>query len=259
MKRDWAYRSAKEALAKAMELDDSVGEAHDTLGTMKQSFDWDWDAAEREYNRAIALAPSYSCAHEGRAGLLAILGRRDEALAELSRIDQLDFGFGAASTEAWVYYMLRDYPNLIDASKRVLLLEPGDWSSHYQLAVGYEGTGKFAEAISEYQKAIAISADPHPVVGLAHAYSAAGKKAEAQKILRDLERTLSATAGDSPYAMATIYAGLGEKDKAFDYLNRAFRERSFELPSDLKADTAIDNLRNDSRFQNLTHRVGLTQ
>ena len=130
VKRDWAYRSAKEALAKAMELDDSVGEAHDTLGTMKQSFDWDWDAAEREYNRAIALAPSYSCAHEGRAGLLAILGRRDEALAELSRIDQLDFGFGAASTEAWVYYMLRDYPNLIDASKRVLLLEPGDWSSH---------------------------------------------------------------------------------------------------------------------------------
>jgi tetratricopeptide (TPR) repeat protein len=259
LKRDWAYRSAKEALEKAMELDDSVGEAHDTLATLKEDFEWDWEAAELEYNRAIALAPSYSCAHEGRAGLLALLGRRDEALAELAKIDQLDYGYGSAATESGVYYRLRDYPNLIDASKRVLLLDPSDWYSHYEMALGYEGTGKFTEAISEYQKAIAMSADPHPVVGLAHAYFAAGKKAEAQKILGDLQRKLSATAGDSPYTMATIYAGLGEKDKAFDYLNRAFHERSFELPSDLKADPAIDNLRNDPRFQELARRVGLPQ
>jgi len=259
LKRDWAYRSAKEALAKAMELDDRVGEAHDTLGTMKQAFDWDWDAAEREYNRAIALAPSYSCAHEDRAGLLALLGRRDEALAELAKIDQLDYGYGSAAAEAGVYYTLRDYPNLVNASKRVLLLEPGDWYSHYDLGVGYEGTGKYLDAISEYQKAIALSADHGPVVGLAHAFSAAGKKAEAQKILRDLERKLNATAGDSPYTTATIYAGLDDRDKAFDYLNRAFQERSSELPGALKADPAIDNLRNDPRFQELARRVGLPQ
>jgi TolB-like protein/DNA-binding winged helix-turn-helix (wHTH) protein/Flp pilus assembly protein TadD len=260
LKRDLAYRSAKEALAKAMELDDSVGEAHDTLATMKQAFDWDWDAAEREYNRAIALAPSYSCAHEGRAGLLAFLGRRDEALAELAKIDQLDYGYGSASTEAWVYYRLRDYPNLIDASKRVLLLDPGDWFSHYQLAVGYQGTGKFAEAISEYRKAIATSADPGPIVGLAHAYSSAGKMAEAQKILHDLERKLSATTGTSPYTMATIYAGLDEKEKAFAWLNRAFQERSFELSEGyLKTDPTINNLRSDPRFQELARRVGLPQ
>lgn len=101
--------------------------------------------------------------------------------------------------------------------------------AHYSLGIGYEGAGKLVDAISEYQKAIASSTDPRPVVGLAHAYSAIGKKSDAQKILRDLERKLAATAGASPYAMATIYAGLDEKDKAFAWLNRAFRERSFDL------------------------------
>ena len=257
LNQDVAYRSAKQALGKAMELDESVGEAHYALATLKQNFEWDWEAADREYNRSIALAPSYSCAHEGRALLLAVLGRRDEALAELVKIDQLDFGLSSAGTEAGVYYTLRDYPNLVDASKRLLLLDPGGWSPHYKLGIGYEGTGRFVEAISEYQKAIALSADPRPVVGLAHAYSAIGKKSDAQKILRDLERKLSATAGASPYAMATMYAGLDEKDKAFAWLNRAFRERSFDLSNGaLKADLMIDNLRNDPRFQTLVSQMG---
>lgn len=185
-----------------------------------------------------------------------MLGRRDEALAELAKIDQLDYGYGSAAAEAGVYYTLRDYPSLIDASKRVLLLDPGDWYSHYNLGVGYEGTGKYLDAISEFQKAIALSADPAPVVGLAHAFFAAGKKAETQKLLRDLERKLSATAGYSPYTMATIYAGLDDRDKAFDYLNRAFQERSSELPGALKADPAIDNLRNDPRFRALASQIG---
>ena len=191
LQKDRAYRSAKEALAKAMELDDSVGEAHDTLGVLSWRFDWDWEAADREFNRAIALAPSYSCAHESRAGFLAFLGRRDETLAEIAKIDQLDYGFSSAMSESWAYYALRDYPNLIDASKRALLLDPNDWFQHYALGVGYEGTGKLQEAISEYQKAIAMSGSSKGAVALAHAYSAVGKKAEAEKVLRDLERKLN--------------------------------------------------------------------
>ena len=97
LQKDQAYRSAKEALAKALELDDSIGEAYDTLGVLSSQFDWDWDTADREFNRAIALAPSYSCAHEDRATFLALIGRRAEALAELAKIDQLDYGFSAAS------------------------------------------------------------------------------------------------------------------------------------------------------------------
>jgi TolB-like protein/DNA-binding winged helix-turn-helix (wHTH) protein/tetratricopeptide (TPR) repeat protein len=256
LKRDSAYQSAKEALAKAMELDDSVGEAHDTLAVLKWRFEWDWEGADREFNRAIVLAPSYSCAHESHAGFLAFLGRRDEALAELAKIDQLDYGFGSAMTESQAYFALRDYPALIDASKRVLLLDPSEWSLHYNLGAGYEGVGKPQEAISEYQKALELSGSPMAAVGLAQAYSAAGRKAEAQKILRDLERKLKGTADFSPYTMATIYAGLGQKDKAFAYLDRAARARSLELSSDIKTDPSIDSLRNDPRFQTLVSQIG---
>jgi TolB-like protein/DNA-binding winged helix-turn-helix (wHTH) protein len=146
LQRDQAYRLAKEALAKALELDDSIGEAHDTLGVLSWRFDWDWEAADREFNRAIALAPSYSCAHEDRAFFLAFTGRRAEALAELAKIDQLDAGPSAAWTELWTYYEMRDYANLIGATRRGLLLDANDWfqhwSQHYYLGVGYEGTGK---------------------------------------------------------------------------------------------------------------------
>jgi tetratricopeptide (TPR) repeat protein len=258
LKRDEAYQSAKNALDKSMELDDSVGEAHYALALLKSEFDWDWEAADREFNRAIALAPSYSCAHESRAIFLASHGRRDETLAELAKIDELDYGLPSAMVESGAYYALRDYPNLIEASKRALLISPNSWGAHYNLGAGYEGTGRIQEAISEYQKALDISGGDSKVpVALAHAYSAAGRRAEAEKILRDLEHKLG-TAGDQPYTMATIYAGLGEKDKAFDSLEKAYSEKSFDLLGGLHADLALDGLRSDPRFQSLLGRMGLS-
>ena len=256
LQKDRAYRSAKEALAKAMELDDSVGEAHDTLAVLKWRFEWDWEAADHEFNRAIALAPSYSCAHESRAIFLAVLGRRDEALAEIAKIDQLDYGYSSALSESWAYYRLQDYPRMIDASKRALLVDPNEWSLHYALGLGYDGAGKLQEAISEYQKAIEMSGSSEGTVALAHAYSAVGQKVEAEKILRDLERKLRGTA-DSPYTMARIYAGLGERDKAFEFLERAYLEKSLEMSESLKSDLLLDSLRSDPRFQSLVRRIGL--
>jgi TolB-like protein/DNA-binding winged helix-turn-helix (wHTH) protein/Tfp pilus assembly protein PilF len=258
LRRDQAYRSAKGALAKALALDDSIGEAHDTLGLLSSEFDWDWDTADHEFSRAIALAPSYSCAHEDRATFLALTGRRAEALAEITKIDQLDYGFSAARTVSGTYYELRDYPALIEASKRGLLLDPKDWMQHYFLGVGYEGMGKLQEAISEYQKAMEMSdVDQGPTVSLAHAYLAVGKRAEGENILRDLERE-SKRAYLSPYMIATIYAGLGEKDRAFEFLEKAYLEKSLDLPWFLKGDPRIDNLRSDPRFQSLLRRVGLS-
>jgi TolB-like protein/DNA-binding winged helix-turn-helix (wHTH) protein/Tfp pilus assembly protein PilF len=254
--KDQAYRSAKQALAKALELDETIGEAHDTLGVLSSAFEWDWDAADREFNRAIALAPSYSCAHEDRASFLAMIGRRAEALAEIAKIDQLDYSFSAGQTEISVYAQLRDYPSLIEASKRALLLDPNDWFQHYHLGVGYEGTGKIQEAISEYQKAMAASGDARNAVALAHAYSVSGKQAEAQKILRDLEHKLTTTS-TSPYTMATINASLGKNDKAFEYLEKAYSEKSLDLPSSLESDLVLDPMRADPRFQNLVRRIGL--
>ena len=254
--RDQAYRSAKGTLAKALALDDSIGEAHDTLGLLSSEFDWDWDTADREFSRAIALAPSYSCAHEDRAAFLALTGRRAEAQAEITKIDQLDYGFSAARTVSGTYYQLRDYPALIEASKRGLLLDPKDWMQHYFLGVGYEGTGKLEKAISEYQKAIEMSGGSQGVVELAHAYLAVGRKTEAEKILRDLQRKSKETS-TSPYTMATIYAGLGENDKAFEFLEKAYSQKSLGLPSSLSSDLLLESLRPDPRFQNLLGRIGL--
>jgi TolB-like protein/DNA-binding winged helix-turn-helix (wHTH) protein/Tfp pilus assembly protein PilF len=256
MPRDQAHEAAKAALAKALAFDDSIGEAHDTLGLLASEFDWDWEAADREFNRAIALAPSYSCAHEDRATFLALIGRRAEALAEIKQIDQLDYGSSAAGSESFAYFELRDYPALIDASRRGLLFDPNSSFQHYMLGVGYEGTGKLAEAISEYKRASEMSQDIQSAVALAHVYTVSGKKDEAQKILRDLEHTAKQSSA-SPYAMATIYAGLGETDKAFASLEEAYTRKSLGLPSWLEADSVLDSLRPDPRFQSLLSRVGL--
>jgi TolB-like protein/DNA-binding winged helix-turn-helix (wHTH) protein/Tfp pilus assembly protein PilF len=256
--RDEASRSAKKVLARALELDDSIGEAYDTLGVLSWTLDWDWDAADRAFSRAIALAPSYSCALEDRAIFLAFRGRRTEALAEIAKIDQLDAGFSAAGTESYTYYQLRDYPRLIEASRRGLLLDPNDSSQHYNLGAGYEGRGKLQEAIAEYRKAMETAHDdfPRTTLALAHAYAALGKKAEAEKILRGLERNPKADA--SPYTMATIYAGLGEKDKALASLEKACSEKSLEVVW-LTSDLLLDSLRSDPRFQDLLRRFGLNQ
>jgi TolB-like protein/DNA-binding winged helix-turn-helix (wHTH) protein/Flp pilus assembly protein TadD len=254
--RDQAERSAREAIAKALKLDDSIGEAYDTLGELSSEFDWDWDEAERQFNRSIALAPSYSCAHEDRAELLGLMGRRGEALAEMAKVDQLDYGFSSAHSESKTYYELRDYPNLIEASERGLLLDPKEWSQHYTLGMGYEGMGRLQEAISEYQQAVAMSGDSESVMALAHALRATGKKAEAEQTLHDLKRKATKSAA-SPYTMATIYAGLGENEKAFEFLERAYSEKSLNLPRSLKSDQLLDGLRSDPRFQDLLRRVGL--
>jgi TolB-like protein/DNA-binding winged helix-turn-helix (wHTH) protein/Flp pilus assembly protein TadD len=258
LSRDLAYRSAKQALGKALELDNTIGEAHDTLGVLNWRFDWDWDAAEREFNRALALAPSYSCAHEDRAIFLGFTGRRAETLAEIAKINQLDSGPGSAMAESAAYYGLRDYPSLIESSRRGVLSDPNDWSPHFYLGVGYEGTGKLPDAISEYQKAIEMSdGDQGLTVSLAHAYLAVGKRAEAESILRELERE-SKRAHLSPYMSATIYAGLGQKDRAFEFLEKAYSERALDLSWFLKADPRIDSLRSDPRYQSLLRRVGLS-
>lgn len=255
---DGAYRPAKEALRKALERDDSIGETHDTLGLLSWAYEWDWDAAERELDRAIALAPSYSCAHEDRSIYLGFAGRRAEALAEIAKSSELDPGPSSAMAESETYYQLRDFAGLVEASRRGVVSHPNEWFEHYALGVGYEGTGKRLEAISEYQKAVEMSGgDQDAVASLAHAYAVIGRRGEAKKILHDLERK-SKSVYVSPYAIATVYAGLGEKDKAFEFLEKAYLVRCLELSSSLKVDLRVDNLRSDRRFQELLRRIGLS-
>jgi TolB-like protein/DNA-binding winged helix-turn-helix (wHTH) protein/Tfp pilus assembly protein PilF len=257
--QETGFQSAHEALHKAQQLDDSIGEVHDTLGTIDWRHDWNWLEAEREFNRAIARAPSYTCAHEDRAEFLAFRGRRAEALAEIAIVNQIELGPSAGLTEAGVYYQLRDFPRLVEVEQRGVASNPNEWVEHQNLGTGYAATGKLTEAVAEFQKAVELSnGDQDAYASLAHAYAALGKKAEAEKILRDLENKSKDTYV-SPYILATIHAGLDEKDKAIDLLYKAVNQKSLELSWHLKADPRLDNLRPDPRFQALYQQLGLPQ
>jgi serine/threonine protein kinase/Flp pilus assembly protein TadD len=255
-----AYRHASEAVRKALELDETLGEAHTSLGYLDWQFSWDWQAAEKEIRRAVHLNPNYV---EGRVTLawyLAWSRRRDEALAEVQKILQLDPVFPyIALQEAGVYYHLRDYKSLVEAAEKSVAKNPGNWSSHYLLAVGYEGTGRPAQAVPEYQQAAELSQrDLDALAGLAHAYAANGKRAEAEKILSELQRQAK-SAYVSPYMIAVIYSGLGQNAKAFEFLEKAYQERSPDIAYFLRADLRLDTLRPDPRFQDLLRRVNFPQ
>ncbi|MFZ0955248.1 MAG: winged helix-turn-helix domain-containing protein [Candidatus Sulfotelmatobacter sp.] len=252
-----SYQPAEEADRQALSLDDSIGEAHDTLAVLSWRYNWDWDATERELNQAIALAPSYSCAHEDRADYLAFRGRRSEAEAEVARSQQLDTSVNSALTESAVRYQLRDFDQLLEVSRRGIASNPNDWLGHFYLGAGYEGTGKRVEAASEYQKAVELSGgDQDATAALAHAYAGVGRISETRKMLRDLEQK-STKIYVSPYLIATLYASLGDKDAAFKFLEKAYAEKSLDLSWYLKSDLRIDNLRSDPRYQSLLRRVGL--
>jgi len=249
-----AYRPAKEAIAKALRLDETIGEAHTTLGLLSWRYDWDWPAADREFRHALELNPNYGDGHGWLGLYLGWGGRRNEALAELAKMEELDPGWILIG-ESVTYFHLRDYKAMVELNRRFMPLNPGTWQGHYFLAVGYEGSGQRPEAIPEYQKAVELSqGDQDPTAALAHAYAATGRKAEAQKILHEWFRQ-SESSYVSPYMIATVYAGLGDKDKAFEYLEKAYQERSSDLPYFLKADLRMDSLRSDPRFQDLMRRM----
>lgn len=250
-----AYRPAKEASSKALELDDSIGEAHDTNALLKWRYEWDWNSAEQELRRAIALSPSYPCSHEDLAILLAMMGRRSEALEEIAKSAELDPGPSFSIAETAAYYQMRDYPGLVVASHRGILSDPSEWTMYDALATGDQGTGKLADAIPQYQKAVQLSdGDQDALASLANAYALAGRRADARKILQDLERRAH-TGYVSPYSFAVIYAGLGDKDRAFTALEKAYLDRAVDISWSLKSDPHIDSLRSDPRFESLLRRV----
>jgi TolB-like protein/DNA-binding winged helix-turn-helix (wHTH) protein/Tfp pilus assembly protein PilF len=257
MPAEAAHQQAEEALRHALALDDSIGEAHDAAGVLSWRYNWDWDSTARELDQAIALAPSYSCAHEDRAEYLAFRGRRAEAEAEMVKSLELDTSIGSFLTESAVYFQLRDFDRLVEASRRGMALNPNEWFEHFYLGAGYEGTGKGLESIAEYQKAVELSGgDQDAIAALAHAYAGVGRRAEAQKMLRDLEQK-SGTVYVSPYLIATMYAGLGDKDTAFKFLEKAYQEKSLDLSWYVKADLRVDSLRADPRYESLLRRMGL--
>jgi TolB-like protein/DNA-binding winged helix-turn-helix (wHTH) protein/Flp pilus assembly protein TadD len=251
-----AFPSAKQAIRKALELDDGNCEAHVVLARISWQYDWDWQTAEKEYRRALELCPNNGGPHSEYGVYTAVNGRNAESRAEMAKTRELD----AIRSEPFIgdsviNYHLRDYKALIEVGRAFVAQNSNDWLAHNWLGVGYEGSGQTLQAIPEYQKAVELSqGDSDPTAALAHAYAASGRKAEAQKILREWLRQ-SETAYVSPYMIAAVYAGLGSKEKAFEYLEKAYQERSSDLSYFLRADLRMDSLRSDPRFQDLVRRM----
>ena len=255
-----AFAQARDAIRKAIELDPNNGEAYDALGALKWRADFDWKAADEAFSKGVALGPSYSCAHEDRAIFLALMGRRAESLAELEKSKQIDPGPVSAGAELGVLIQLRDWPRLLDSSRQQLASNDNDWLMHANLGLGYEGTGKFIEAIAEYQRAIELSNgdDLNAVASLGHAYAVAGRRSDATRVLHDLEQK-SREGKASSYLPATIYAGLGDKDKALTLIEKAYKDKSLDLGWIFKSDLRTENLRGEPRFQAILRRSGLNQ
>jgi len=250
-----AYRSAKEAAHKALDLDPGLGEAHMSLAYLSWRYEWDWKTAEQQFNYAIALAPSNDSIHCYYSNYLAWRGRKAESLAEITKGRELNPGSSFATSESSLYFQLRDYPRLIQVSQNGVASDPNEWLEHFFLGIGYEGMGRRAEAIAEYEKAVQMSGRDQDASAMpAHAYAVAGRRAEAETILREYEQKTDGYV--SPYMIATIYAGLGNKERAFELLDKAYRERCLDLVWQLKADHRVDSLRSDPRFQTLLRNVG---
>ncbi len=253
-----AAKRIKEFVDKALQLDENLGEAYGVLAYTNWRYDWDVQAADRNFQRAFELNPSSIRVHSHHVNYLAWRGQRAEALAEWATLRQLDpVRLESEVHSGHVYYQTRDYSLMLEAMRNYVASNPRHWLGRNLLGVAYEGSGQTLLAIPEFQKAVEYSGnDSDPTASLAYAYAHTGKKADAEKILSTL-LDQSKTSYVSPYMIATIYAGLGNKDRAFEYLEKAYDERSSDLSYFLKADLRMDTLRSDPRFKNLTGRMGL--
>ena len=253
------YPKARDAATKALGLDESLAEAHAALGVVKFSYDWEFSAAEREFQRAIELNPSNSDAHKMNAHYLATVGRFDEALREMKRAQELDpLSLELIAGIGEVLYFQRQYDQAIDQYQKALEMDVNSGFAYWALGRTLAAKGKYSEAIAALQKSIPLSGDsPDEPAELARTYALAGRRQETMKILNELTR-LSEHKHVSPAVIAAIYGALGDKQQAFAWINKAFEMRDFILVL-LKVEPMFDPLRNDARFAALAQKVGLPQ
>ncbi len=248
---------AKEAAEKALELDETLAEAHAARAYIYFQWEWNWVEAEREFRRAIQLKPNYATAHQWFSSYLAVTGRMDEAVSSVKRAQELEpLSLIVTTHSSWINYLARQYDQAIAHSQQMLKYDPNFFSTHRYMGLAYEGKGKYAEAISELQKAVALShGSPLLKAELGHALAASGNRAEARKALAELQE-MSERQHISSYYFGLIYTGLGEKDRAMEALNKSFEEHAERLVY-LSVDPRFDKLRKDARFIDLLQRIGL--
>lgn len=248
---------AKQAALKALALDDTLAEAHAALASVKKFHDWDWRSAEASCRRALALNPNYANGHRLYASLLSAQGRTTEALREILLAQELDpLSLVIGMEAAWHCYMGRDYDGAIEHATSTLAMEPAFASAQHILGIAYEQKGRFDAAIAALENAVSgAKGNPGTLGSLGHALAAAGRTAESETLLRQLESIRSQTY-IPPYSPALINAGLKRTDAALDCLEDCVRQHDPYLVW-LKSDPRFDLLHGDSRLENLLSRVGL--
>jgi eukaryotic-like serine/threonine-protein kinase len=250
-----ATRAAQMA-RKALEIDDRLGEAHASLGLIAENLEWDWAEAEREYKRAIELNPNYATAHQWYAEYLLLNGRFDEALDEMKLGSDLDpLSLIIIKDTGEIYYAARKYDQAIEYYQKALEMDSGFVIARRYLGMAYAQKGELTGAVAELEKARTLEESPDGLSELGYVYALSGRRQEAQKVLSDLRR-ISKRQYTSPTDYALVYAGLSDRDRAFEWLEKGYREGAVIVA--LGVDPRWDNLRADARFANLINRVGLT-
>jgi len=249
-----AYPRAKAAASKALELDDTLSEAHASLASLGM-FDWDWQSAGKEFRRAIELNPGYATAHQWYAWNLNLLGRQSDAIAEMRKAESLDpLSLIISADMADVLFVARLYDESIQQSRKTLEMDPNFAVARFELGQVYLEKHMHNEAVAQLQKAVQLSeGNPTFIANLARAYFASGKRSEAVKLLSDLKKRSNPSYSNAS-EIAVIYASLGDTDQAMNWLEKAYAER---FNPGVLLRPGFDPLRSDSRFQNLVHRIGL--
>lgn len=252
-----AYGRAGAAAMMAVQLDDSLAEAHTSLAAVLTDFNWDWRGADREYRRAIELNPNYATAHSWYAEQLSRMGRHDEAVAEARLAMELDpVSIFGNMLVAWILYFARRYIEAIAQATRTLELDSDYATALRILGWADEETGRHEEAITAHARAAELTGRrPNFMAQLGRAYALAGRFAEARQTLDQLMEA-SKVSYVSALDIAIIHAALGEIDTALDWMDRAFEERSDHLPY-IRVNPRLDILRDQPRFRDLLQRMGL--
>jgi TolB-like protein/Tfp pilus assembly protein PilF len=252
-----SYPKARRAAERALELDGDLPEAHVSLAVTLKDYYWDWRGAEKEYKRGLELNPNNSVARQWYAEFLACVGRHAEAIAECARARQLDplSQMAAATQGRHGYFFARQYERAREELGNVVRTDPEFWIGHNFLGWTYAVAGQFAEAMAAFSTAKQLDDNPETLVGLGFTFGISGERARAEEILRQLQ-DLRKQNYVQPVSIALVYTGLGEKDEAFEWLDKAYEEHAQWL-SEIKVDPAFDPLRTDARFTDLLKRVGL--
>jgi DNA-binding winged helix-turn-helix (wHTH) protein/TolB-like protein/Tfp pilus assembly protein PilF len=250
---------AKEAAMKALEIDGALADAHVSLAGIKYWIEWDWQGSEKDCKRAIELTPNHPGAHFRYAHLLSTVGQHPEAIAEARRALEIDPVSPLTNLFLGQFlYQARQYDPAIEPLQNALEIAPNDWLAHLNLGKIYVQQKKYGEAIAEFQRAQKFSgSNTETIAVMGHTLAVSGKKGEAARVLDKL-KSMSKQRYVPPYNIAIVYVGLGEKEQALAWLEKAYEDRDVRLVF-LKVEPKWDALRADERFMDLIRRMGLAQ